>query len=620
MHIIDVSLVVQVQHGATRLHRTIGILSMSNRSLRRLLHQENKTSQICVDEVEEEFEENESIFHMKNPFQELALHEEQEPAGEPSMAQDAQLIDTAIHDKTSRKSKNNSRKAKTKEIKQIQAEEKQSIAPQPWSIQVKCFDIDHELRRIFGSGMDREQQEQGSNRVFSSKGSIKSLLVPHLIRSNPSWMKQSYGHHHIGIKAASVYMTREYKNQDSSSELEFVFAYNKVYQILELEFFSAVESFDPEAIQQIIIDCPSGHIHALLAMSDIYRHQGHYQQASECVERALFIIERAFHPLFRPLEHHLDYDWYENRPIFLAIFRHIDHIGRKGCWKSALEFCKLLFQLDKSDPLGVIHMIDFYALQARQYEFLLSDAFDHMKERNNLDNDACTCLPLPHYYYSRALALYNQSQKTKETPSNDTNLILAEEYLRAGIQIYPNILLWLCGEKGISMKPSLDWISDHANDMQDTYYTLIQRLYVERHHTVWKHPSHTLWLEQVVFRMSQEFTSIPDTVYEKYVFSPCAKSDHHRTSLYRHVYLLDDSSIKLPSSAVGSSVRHQLQRHDPFPPSNTKINVHHSDRGHGASDYDSRYEEYFLEMQMLYSNSRPASIASRLFNYIFQQS
>ena len=28
--------------------------------------------------------------------------------------------------------------------------------------------------------------------------------------------------------------------------------------------------------------------------------------------------------------------------FFLSLFRHIQYLGRRGCWRTALEYCKLL--------------------------------------------------------------------------------------------------------------------------------------------------------------------------------------------------------------------------------------------------------------------------------------
>jgi len=91
--------------------------------------------------------------------------------------------------------------------------------------------------------------------------------------------------------------------------------------------------------------------------------------AAEFVERALFGFERAFHSVFSVNTGlcRLAYTRTENRAFFLAIFRHLQFLGRRGCWRTALEFSKLLISLDPgSDPLCAMLLIDFYALRARE--------------------------------------------------------------------------------------------------------------------------------------------------------------------------------------------------------------------------------------------------------------
>jgi len=41
--------------------------------------------------------------------------------------------------------------------------------------------------------------------------------------------------------------------------------------------------------------------------------------------------------------------------------------GRKGCVRTAFELAKLVYSLDpEADPVGILLVIDFYALQVRQ--------------------------------------------------------------------------------------------------------------------------------------------------------------------------------------------------------------------------------------------------------------
>jgi len=55
-----------------------------------------------------------------------------------------------------------------------------------------------------------------------------------------------------------------------------------------------------------------------------------------------------------------------------CLVKYIDVLGRKGCCRTALEFCKLLLGLNpKDDTHGVLLRIDYYANRAKESEYLL---------------------------------------------------------------------------------------------------------------------------------------------------------------------------------------------------------------------------------------------------------
>jgi hypothetical protein len=49
-----------------------------------------------------------------------------------------------------------------------------------------------------------------------------------------------------------------------------------------------------------------------------------------------------------------------------CLVKYIDVLGRKGCCRTALEYCKLLLGLNpKVDFWGVLMRIDYYAIRAK---------------------------------------------------------------------------------------------------------------------------------------------------------------------------------------------------------------------------------------------------------------
>ena len=77
-------------------------------------------------------------------------------------------------------------------------------------------------------------------------------------------------------------------------------------------------------------------------------------------------------------------------------------VGGRACYRTALEFCKFLLSLDPDgDPLAIILAIDFYALRAKEYIWLI----DFVKEWNLIKNLTL----LPNFAFSLAVAHFHIS-------------------------------------------------------------------------------------------------------------------------------------------------------------------------------------------------------------------
>lgn len=207
---------------------------------------------------------------------------------------------------------------------------------------------------------------------------------------------------------------------------------------------------------QTIVNMYPYHIDALIQLSDICRLSDNVQMATELIERALYILESAFHPSFNLASGNcrLDYKQQENRyltilivlmfccgsslrdslsfiytrALFLAIFKHLVCIGQRGCYRTALEFCKLLYMLDlDSDPLAVLLMIDFYAIRAQEYSWFI-EFFNHYEPAKNLSQ-------LPNFAYAIALAhFYHSKVDSISGPKSD-------QYLKEALLMFPGVLM-----------------------------------------------------------------------------------------------------------------------------------------------------------------------------------
>lgn len=103
-------------------------------------------------------------------------------------------------------------------------------------------------------------------------------------------------------------------------------------------------------------------------------------------------------------------------------------MGDRACYRTALEFCKLLLSLDpEGDPLGIILAIDFYALRAREYKWLLQ-LFEEWENWKNLSQ-------LPNFAFSIAITHYYL------TIDRDKDLTAANQLLQNALITFPGVLM-----------------------------------------------------------------------------------------------------------------------------------------------------------------------------------
>lgn len=101
----------------------------------------------------------------------------------------------------------------------------------------------------------------------------------------------------------------------------------------------------------------------------------------------------------------LEYAHVENRPFHILLLKQLHMLSNKVCHRTALEIAKLMLNLDPSDPLGVILIVDMMAVRAREYAWILAIYEQWETERDGRR--------LFHLLYSRALAKYQVYLKSK---------------------------------------------------------------------------------------------------------------------------------------------------------------------------------------------------------------
>lgn len=224
----------------------------------------------------------------------------------------------------------------------------------------------------------------------------------------------------------------------------FVFEHSTTYRQLQQKFLTAVESMDSDNIIKIINQQPY-HVDSLIQMSELCKMSEDHAMASELIEHAVLALESAFHSSFSLTtgNSRLDYRRQENRALFIVLFKHAQYLEGRACARTALEVAKLILSFDPvTDPLAMILVIDYYALRAKQYDWLVQ-LYDEWESTNNLSQ-------LPNMAYSYALALFYLNKSG--------NLELADKAIQYAVLMFPGVV-----------KPLLDALSVQMDARANTH-------------------------------------------------------------------------------------------------------------------------------------------------------
>ncbi|XP_034644259.1 transcription factor 25 isoform X2 [Trachemys scripta elegans] len=341
----------------------------------------------------------------------------------------------------------------------------------------------------------------------------------------------------------------------------FTFEHHREYQQVQFRFLDAVESLDPNNIV-LLLQMNPYHVDSLLQLSEVCRMQEDQEMARDLVERALYSLECAFHPVFSLTSGtcRLDYRRPENRAFYLSLFKHMIFLEKRGCPRTALEFCKLILSLDpENDPLCVLLLIDLLSLRAREYSFL-TRMFQEWEGHRNLSQ-------LPNFAFSVPLAYFLLSQ---QEALSEAELSQAREraahLLQHALIMFPSVLMPLldhCSVQPDSRVASHAFFGLQAQISQPPALNQLVSLYVGRTHSLWKDPAIMAWLETNVHEVLRRVdTSEP--VVEEFAQKRKVRYQSAPRNISRHVIL---SELKEATAALPLEVTSQpVIGFDPLPP------------------------------------------------------
>ncbi|NXD97642.1 TCF25 factor, partial [Chaetorhynchus papuensis] len=341
----------------------------------------------------------------------------------------------------------------------------------------------------------------------------------------------------------------------------FTFEHHREYQQVQFKFLDAVESMDPNNIV-LLLQMNPYHVDSLLQLSDVCRMQEDQEMARDLIERALYSLECAFHPVFSLTSGacRLDYRRPENRAFFLALFKHLMFLEKRGCPRTALEFCKLILSLDpENDPLCVLLLIDFLSLRAREYTFL-TRLFQEWESHRNLSQ-------LPNFAFSVPLAYFFLSQQ-EERPELERGQAReqAARLIQLALIMFPSVLMPLldhCSVQPDARVASHPFFGLNAQISQSPALNQLTSLYVGRTHALWKDPAVMAWLEPHVHEVLR-MVEAGDALVQEAEHKRKIRYQSAPRNIYRHIIL---SEMKEATAALPLEVTSQpVMGFDPLPP------------------------------------------------------
>ncbi|RFU76239.1 hypothetical protein TARUN_6015 [Trichoderma arundinaceum] len=244
----------------------------------------------------------------------------------------------------------------------------------------------HEMRNLFGretiesADAEEEEQRRGARRgVIPQQVDLETFLrgppnarkLPEVSRRRNVFVQ---GREHWPMSTTGGLSMKELGKSPDGTGVEYTYAHDQVYDGIQATFFVQVQMGDPMRMVHLLSQYPY-HVSTLLQVSSIAKQDQNMALAAELCERALFGFGRVATASFKQsLEQgtaRMDFRRPENRQFWLAGYHYIRSLVRKGTYRTALEWAKLLYTLDRRDPYAMRHLIHFLAIRAQEPEWLL---------------------------------------------------------------------------------------------------------------------------------------------------------------------------------------------------------------------------------------------------------
>uniref|UniRef100_A0A182Y114 Uncharacterized protein n=1 Tax=Anopheles stephensi TaxID=30069 RepID=A0A182Y114_ANOST len=425
------------------------------------------------------------------------------------------------------------------------------------NVQHKNLNPQYEMKRMFGSKVVGDQQNKRRN----ARGASRLQKSTYLVNPKDSWPP---------VGKSGIYMNLVQVPDPTTSTsatgpkaifdknvIYFAFEHSPSYRQVQQKFLDAVESMDSENIIHIINQYPY-HVDSLIQLSELCKMTDDHAMASELIERALLALESSFHTMFSLTQGNcrLDYRRQENRALFITLFKHSQHLESRACSRTALEVAKLILSFDPvNDPLAMILVVDYYAIRAKQYEWLVT-LYEEWDATNNLSQ-------LPNMAYSYAMALFHLKRPEA-----------ADKALQYALLMFPGVLRPLMDELLIQADSRVaghNYFGPGAYNKSLVALQQLMSLYVCRSKLVWRDAELLPWLERNVNAVLDRVDAKEDVIAE-YATKRSQRYANPPRQVLRHI-VLSDFKEKVPLAQFIKKESDPMLMYDPLPPLDS-INIY----------------------------------------------
>lgn len=440
------------------------------------------------------------------------------------------------------------------------------------SVSLSHLNPDAEMRKFFGAKViSASKNESGSS---SRARRQPTTQRSNLTRPRSTWWpaKLREGLTLRPLTADEVAAKTTLAPWNNKDDRYWTAEYSKRYKGATLAFMQTVLSGDPEGFYAILQHVP-WHADTLLQLAELYSHREEHSQAADFIERALFTYERAFVGAFTFTNglNRLDFDRVENRPFYLALHRHVIDLQRRGIYRTAFEFARLLLSLDPwSDPHGVYLHLDFLAIKSGMHSWLLS--FSQLfapvvPEASGLEGSQNTQIPviaLPGWAYARALALKAEGDDR------------ASQALKQAALDFPSVVPLLADKAEIVLSTEVRsqpafriHTRNDSSSVGESLLHLLSLIYVQRSHALWKDPIRSSWFAETVtelVRTGQLPSKATSTKGFTQIQNLMGRGGNFELSIYRHVVVLGHSAQTFLHFIPADVITGNNLACDPLPP------------------------------------------------------